>query len=212
MKKLTAAVICLMLVLAAGCGEEKKEPPSLYDKGLAIVTTLSGELNGEYVGYFTSSEIAGIAEELAKQDYSTPSGVYELKYAKGGFKQFLGVIIGGNDEIPEGVLEKLTGFSYLANMINARKGANYLALSSVLTAQELFVNETVTEDVCYIYFYENAYPVLVSYQAGEDGAIYAVGNYIFSDGLKEQGIDWLKELMGDDFMMLPEVMEITQIR
>lgn len=215
MKKIiTAAALCLLLLLAAGCGEAKKERPSLYDKGLAIVAALSEELNEEYVEYFTSYYLAQLVEELAKQDYSEPVNVYELKYAKdGGLKQFLGDVIGVNDEMPEGVWERLTGFSYMANMINARKGTDYLALSSILTASELFVNETVTEDVSYIYFYEDAYPVLVSYRAGEDGAVYAVGNYIFSDELREQGIDWLEELTGGEFFaILSDVMEITQVR
>lgn len=208
MRKLTAVLLGLALILPAGCGEAKKEPPTLYDKGLAVVATLAGELNGEYVGYFISTEVAKLAEELAEQDYSDPVCVYELKYADGGLKRFLLTVTG--DDIPQEVMDRMGGFTYLANMLNGRKGTDYLALSSILTATELFVNETVTQDAAYLYFYEDAYPVLVSYQAGEDGAVYAVGSFLFSDTLKERGTDGLDELL-EDFRMFSGALEITQV-
>ncbi|MCM1467774.1 MAG: hypothetical protein NC086_06455 [Alistipes sp.] len=210
MRKLTAVLLGLALILPAGCGEAKKEPPTLYDKGLAVVAALAGELNGEYVGYFTSSEIAKLAEELAEQDYSDPLCVYELKYADSGLKRFLLGITGEDGDIPQEVMDRMGGFTYLANIINVRKGTDYLALSSILTATELFVNETVTQDAAYLYFYEDAYPVLVSYQAGEDGAVYAVGSFVFSDTLKERGTGGLDEL-SEDFMMFSGALEITQV-
>lgn len=213
MKKIiTAAAVCMVILLAAGCGEEKKERPALYDKGLEIVATLSEELNEEYVGFFTSSAIAEIAKELGKQDYSEPESVYQLKYGDGGLGKFLAGIV-GTDKIPDEVSEKMGGFSYLANLINAQMGANYLALSSVLTADELFVNEAETEDGAYIYFYKDAYPVLVSYRVGEDGAIYMTGSYIFNDDLKESGMDGFNELMGEGYLtMFPNFIETTQVR
>lgn len=186
----------------------------MYDKGLEIAAALSEECNGEYVAYFSAyGELTEIAEELAAQDYSQPKSVYEVKYSEDGFKQLLESAMGTGDELPEAILKRVAGFSYLANMVNARKGTNYIALSSILTAEELFVNETVTEDTAYLYFYEDAYPVLVSYHAGEDGAIHAVGNYIFNDELKEQGMDALNEMLGEEFFaMFPDVIEVTQIK
>ncbi|MCM1536757.1 MAG: hypothetical protein NC126_12630 [Clostridium sp.] len=219
MKKqsLLAAAILSLMLLATGCGKEKKqEPPSLYDKGLSCVTTLSQELNEEYIGYFTSYEFSEIVTELAKQDYSQPESVYELKYPDGGLKQLiLSLSLGdaSTDDIPDAVLEKVAGLSYLANMINARMGTNYLALSSILSADELFVNEEVTENTAYLYFYKNAYPVMVSFRVGEDGAIHATGSYIFSDEMKDYGGDCLLDGKQDlDFVMLLQFFEIEQIR
>lgn len=186
----------------------------MYDKGLEIAAALSEECDGEYVAYFSSyGELTEIAKELSAQDYSQPQSVYEVKYSADGFKQLLESATGTSDELPEAVLKRVAGFSYLANMFNAWKGTNYIALSSILTADALFVNETVTEDTAYLYFYENAYPVLVSYHAGEGGAVHAVGNYIFNDELKEQGMDAFDEMLGEEFFaMFSDVIEITQIK
>lgn len=215
MRKMVIAALCLMFFATAGCGTQQKDRPSVYDKGLAIVASLSEELNEEYVSYFSSyGGITDIVKELEKQDYSEPESVCQIQYADGGLKLFLTFVVGEPaKEIPDAVLDRVTGFSYLANMINARMGSDYLALSSILTAEELFVNEAVTEDITYIYFYKDAYPVIVSFNAGEDGAVHAVGNYIFSDDLKEHGADVLTETTDEpDLQMFLQLFEITQIQ
>lgn len=215
MKKITVITLWLMLFLAAGCGEKTKDRPTLYDKGLECVTALSGELNEEYIGYFSSSgELTELAEQLADQDYSQPESVYELTYSDGGLNQFLTAVAGASaEEIPDTVRDRVAGFSYLANIINAGKGTEYLALSSILTAEELFVNEAVTEDAAYIYFYRDAYPVMVSFHVGEDGAVHATANYIFNDEMKENGAGVLAgEAGGADLQMFLQLFEITQIQ
>lgn len=208
-------MLCLMFFLTAGCGEKPKDRPTLYDKGLSCVVTLSEELDEEYIGYFSSyGGLTDLVKEFAKQDYSEPKSVYELTYSDGGLKQFLTFVIGESaKEIPDAVRDRMGGFSYLANIVNARKGSDYLAASSILTAEELFVNEAVTKDSAYIYFYEDAYPVMVSFHAGEDGAVHAVGNYIFSDEMKAQGADIFTGADGGaELQMFLQLFEITQIK
>lgn len=217
MKKYVIAAFCILLLLAAGCGQEKKQQPSLYDKGLEVAEALSQELNEDYVSYFSAGdEIIAFTKELAGQDYSNPQSVYQLQLSWSEsrlMELILGVSAGTDDEIPEQVQKRLNNLSYIVNIINARKGTAYLALSSILTADELFVNDTITENTAYVYFYENAYPVFVSYQVGEDGAIHAVGGYIFSDELKEQGAGVLKEMLGQDaYEDFSTVVQITQIK
>ncbi len=215
MKKNALIVLCLMLMIMAGCREKPKDRPTLYDKGLSCVTTLSKELDEKYIEYFSSyGAITELVKEFAKQDYTEPESVYELTYSDGGLKQFLTVVIGESaKEIPDAVRDRMKGFSYLVNIINARKGSDYLAVSSILAAEELFVNEAVTKDVAYIYFYKDAYPVMVSFHAGEDGAIHAVGNYIFSDEMKERGADVLAGTDGEaELQMFLQLFEINQIR
>jgi len=215
MMKKIIVFVCLFMVCMTGCGQEKKQQPSLYDKGLEVCETLSQELNENYVSYFsTGGEIIALVEELSGQDYSTPQSVYQLNYSESGMRKLiLGLVAGNNEEVPEPVQKRLNNLSYIVNIINARKGTAYLALSSILTADELFVNDTVTENTAYLYFYENAYPVFVFYQVGEDGAIHATGSFLFSDEIKEQGVDVLNELMGPEvFGELAGVVEITQIK
>lgn len=215
MKKLViAAVATLSLALfATGCGAEKKERPSLYDKGLSCVATLSEELDDEYVRYFSPyPELTEMVKELAKQDYSEPESVYELKYPDGGLEQLLIYLLGSSVKgAPDTVLQRASVFSYLANMINARLGADYVALSSILSVNQLFVNEAVTEDAAYLYFYKDAYPVMVSFRVGEDGAIQATGTYLFIDEMKEQGADCLTK--GEsDWMMFFQLFEVAEVK
>lgn len=214
MKKIIV-FLCLLMVCMAGCGQEKKQQPSLYDKGLEVIEALSQELNESYVKYFsTDDEITVLVEELAGQDYSVPQSVYQLNYSGSGMRELIfGLSAGTDDEIPQQVQKRLNNLLYIVNIINAGKGTTYLALSSILTADELFVNDTVTENTAYLYFYENAYPVYVFYQVGEDGAVHATGSFLFSDEIKEQGVDFLNELMGPEvFGELSGVVEITQIK
>lgn len=215
MMKKIIVFVCLFMVCMTGCGQEKKQQPSLYDKGLEVCETLSQELNENYVGYFsTAGEITALVEELSGQDYSAPQSVYQLNYSESGMRKLIfGLVAGNDEEVPEPVQKRLNNLLYIVNIINARKGTAYLALSSILTADELFVNDTVTENTAYLYFYENAYPVFVFYQIGEDGAIHATGSFLFSDEIKEQGVDVLNELMGPEvFGELAGVVEITQIK
>ncbi len=215
MMKKIIVFVCLLMVCMTGCGQEKKQQPSLYDKGLEVCESLSQELNENYVGYFSAAEeITALAEELAGQDYTSPQSVYQLNYSESGMrKMILGLVAGNDEEIPEQVQKKLNNLLYIVNIINARMGTSYLALSSILTADELFVNDTVTKNTAYLYFYENAYPVFVFYQVGEDGAIHATGSFLFSDEIKEQGADVINELMGPEvYGDLAGVVEITQIK
>ena len=69
-------------------------------------------------------------------------------------------------------------FGSLITQINGYAGVNKLAASSVLTLGKSFVDNSLTEDVIYIYTFENASPVAVSFTVGENGAVSVGGNFI----------------------------------
>ena len=61
------------------------------------------------------------------------------------------------------------------------------------TAEKLFVSGELTENEIYLYVYENAAPVAVTFMMGEDGAVAARGMFILYEGFEA---DRLEEMEG----------------
>lgn len=70
----------------------------------------------------------------------------------------------------------------LMTQVNGMSGVENLAASSICTAGKTFVHENLAEDVIYLYTYENAFPVAVTFTAGEDQAVSANGVFVLYDG------------------------------
>ena len=83
---------------------------------------------------------------------------------------------GISNELKENLLSR--SFGSLITQRNGYAGVNNLAASSVLTLGKSFVDGSLAEDVIYIYTFENAFPVAVTFTVGENGAVSAGGNFI----------------------------------
>ena len=60
-------------------------------------------------------------------------------------------------------------------------GAETLAAASICTVSDTFVCDNLTQNTLYLYTYETAVPVMVSFVTGQDGAVLATGIPILSD-------------------------------
>ena len=77
--------------------------------------------------------------------------------------------------------------------------------SSVCTVGKTFVNENATEDVIYLYTYENALPVAVTFTIGEDQAVSASGVFVMYDGFTCGSADEIKSFFSDIIVDVTEV-------
>lgn len=182
---LTIAVALAMVLSLSACGtnEDNSEAKSLYAQGLEIVQLMS-ELtqSTEYVDFFNgSNEIKSVIQNISTGDYTTPKTVYAISIADENLAAM--AALNNLDNASKGLKSFLTQktLGALMTQLNSRSGVVNLAATSVCTVEKTFVNENVNENVIYLYTYDNAVPVAVTFIVGEDQSIYASGVYIMYD-------------------------------
>lgn len=179
-----AAVLVMVLSLSAcGTNEGNVEAKSLYAQGLEIVQLMS-ELtqSAEYVDFSSGdTEIKSAIQNISTGDYTTPKAVYAISVADESLAAMAG--LNNQDSVSKGLKSFLTQkvLGALITQINGRSGMVNLAATGVCTVGKTFVNENINENVIYLYTYDNAVPVAVTFIVGEDQSIYASGVYIMYD-------------------------------
>lgn len=190
MKKSIKIVWILVAVLVLGgslfaCGNNKNnaEAKSLYTQGLEVIQLMSEMTQSEeYINLYTENDgIKGIVQNIRSGDYTTPKAVYAVSITDENLAKIAELSnLGG---VSEGLKSFLTQriFSSLMVQINSMSGVENLATASVCTIGKTFVNEDVDENVIYLYTYDNAFPVAVTFTVGEGHAVSASGTFIMYD-------------------------------
>ncbi len=188
MRKLTvillmAMILVIAIALCACGGGNASNGKSLYDHGLDVISLMS-EASGseEYVGAYTGNpEIMEIIHVISEGDYAEPKAVYSMTASEENLLAMLGVE--NISEISEELKVTLTNraLGAFTTQINGYSGVSELAASSVLTMGKTFVDSSLEENVIYIYIYENAVPVAVTFIKGEDSSVSASGTFVMYD-------------------------------
>ncbi len=204
-----AIVVALIMIFSlSACGKKNDtETKSLYAQGLEIVQLMSEMTQiEEYVELYSgSNEIKTIIQNIGIGDFSSPKAVYAISIAEDD----LAAMVGSN---PDNVSEELKNYimqkslASLMMQINGMSSVENLAASSVCTVGKTFVNENVTEDVIYLYVYENAIPVAVTFTIGENQAVSASGIFIMYDGFTCGSADEIKSFFNDITVDVSEVL------
>jgi len=213
-KKIAKAAAILLsaaiLFALAACGSEPagEQEKSLYDRGLEIVSLLSDMASSrEYISLLTGGEeINRILAEAAEGDFSSPKTVYKVTAGEDFFSALEGEL-DSLDSLPDTLRENVRTrlFTSVVTQINAMAGADTLAASSICTAGKTFVSSELTENVIYIYIYENAVPAAVSFSMGEGGAVSASGTLLLYDGFTAGSIEEVTQLLSQFGMTVEEV-------
>ena len=205
---LAIVVALIMIFNLSACGKKNDtETKSLYAQGLEIVQLMSEMTQiEEYVELYSgSNEIKTIIQNIGIGDFSPPKAVYAISIAEDD----LAAMVGSN---PDNVSEELKNYimqkslASLMMQINGMSSVENLAASSVCTVGKTFVNENVTEDVIYLYVYENAIPVAVTFTIGENQAVSASGIFIMYDGFTCGSADEIKSFFNDITVNVSEVL------
>ena len=185
-KKLFSVLLTLVMTISlcacggTGASGSNTSDKSLYEQGLGVISLMAEAAQAEeYVGAYTGNpEIMRIIQNVGAGDYTTPKAVYSLSVNDEVLLSMLGLenLNGISAELKDNLLSR--SFGSLITQINGYAGVNNLAASSVLTLGKSFVDSTLAEDVIYIYTFENAFPVAVTFTVGENGAVSAGGNFI----------------------------------
>jgi len=192
-KKGICAVLLLTLIFAlTGCGEKKR----LVDHGMEVVELIEEAINSkEYVMIYSASEqITRVIEEVAEGDFSELEAVYSIRINEDDLLEMADVDL---DDMPESLQKvmksKMAGS--VANMINARSGAEKLATSSIISMGKTFAFKEEVENQIYLYIFEDAKPIMVSFVAGEDKTVSAGGTVIFADNFECDSADDVEDLL-----------------
>lgn len=209
-KSIRNVLIGLIIVLSLSACSDKgnAEGKSLYEQGLEIVRLMSEMTQTEgYVDVYTgNSEIKAVIQSISAGDYSSPKAVYAISVADDDLAAMveLNRLDNVSDELKKFLLQRSR--SALMTQINSMSGVENLAATSVCTAGKSFVNENVAEDVIYLYTYENAHPVAVTFSVGENQAVSASGMFIMYDGFACGSAAEIKSFFSDITVDVSEVL------
>lgn len=177
---LILALACLAGV-AGGALAEEQPGESLYTRGLEVVRLMSEIAGTEaYVGLHTDDDaVKAIAAEVGGQDHSAPKAVYEISF-RSFYLAMLGQLAAGgaSEELRTHAERQYMGS--LAAMANG-ESAGTLAASVLCSVEKTFVDEDFEGVAVYLYTYEDAAPVLVTFAAGDGGAVSAQGSFLLGD-------------------------------
>lgn len=198
-KKIISIVLLLALVFTfCACGE-KKETKSLLEHGLDVIDLmLEGIRSEEYIEIFISDEeIIEVLTETGKGDYSEPDKVFEIKISEEAMSDLMDMTDFDDlsEELQKVLMNKM--LSSVATQLNARSSTAHLAANSVASMGKTFVfDDEEFENCIYLYVYEDAKPVVVTFIAGEDGVVSAVGSPILLDGMEWDSKSDIKDNLG----------------
>lgn len=192
---LAAMIVLIMIFNLSACSKESHaETKSLYAQGLEVVKLMSEMAQTEeYAGIYTeSNEIRTVIQNISSGDFSSPKAVYAISIADDDLAAMaeLGNLDNASEELKNYIMQRT--FPVLITQINAMSGTTNLAVSSVCSVGKTFVNENATENVIYLYVYENAVPVAVIFTVGENHAVSASGMFIMYDGFTCGSADEIK--------------------
>lgn len=202
MKKTIAFVLVMTIILGlAACeaAKEAKECKSLYAHGLDVISMLYEMTHSEnFIGIYTAnSEIKDIISELGKHSYDTPDAVFAITIPNetlNGMEE-LSNLGDASEELKRYLTQRV--IASLVSHINAMGGVENLAASSVCTVGKTFVSENATEHVIYLYCYNGAAPVAVTFTLGEDHTVSATGTFLLYNEFIEASEKEILQMFND---------------
>ena len=211
MKKwVSFALTMVMAVSLTACGSsqtKEEQVSSLYEQGLDMVSKMAEMTQSEeYISLYTDSpQVAEVVQEIGEGDFSEPEAVYSIAIPEESLAALLelGELEDVPTELSDVVMDKLLD-SWITYM-NGMSGTVQIVASSVCSMEKTFVNKAVTENEIYIYTYEDATPIGITFIVGENGAISAKGFFIMNEEFTCESVEEIKSFLGDEKIEIKEV-------
>lgn len=201
-KIITGMMVLILMFSLSACGnnEGNTETKSLYAQGLEIIQLMSEMTQSEEclnIFYTGNGKVLSIVQDISTGDYTTPKAVYAISTTE--IESLATVELNNLDNVSEGLKSYITqkALGSLVTQINSYSGVEILAATSICTVGKTFVNKDTDEDVIYLYTFDNAVPVAVTFIVGEDNAISASGVFIMNDRFTCDSADEIKSFFSD---------------
>lgn len=186
-------------MLLSSCGVTDSELPSLEIRGMQIISMLEEIAESEdYLSIYSSdSDIMSIINSFAEGDHSDPATIYRLTLSEETVKSLCGtdILTSLSPEL-QAFLESRVQASII-NIANARGGSTALAATSICTAGKTFVSDEISSDTIYLYTFENAVPVAVSFTVGEGNTVSATGTFLIAEELNTDSPETIREFFSE---------------
>ncbi len=210
MATLAAAVLIISTLGLSACESRADSPKSLYSHGLDVIRLMCEMANSEeYVSlYINNDDVAAIVREMGAGDRTAPKAVYAIS-VDGESLALLAAMTEVSLDNASKELKSYIGqrvLSSLATQINAMGGTNGIAAASICTVEKTFVDATAAKDVIYLYTYDDAVPVAVTFTVGEDRSVSANGVFVVYDGFECGSADDIRSFFS---YMTVEVTEVA---
>lgn len=205
------AITALAMVLSlSACSNNKNSAEtssSLYAQGLQIVQLMAEMTETEeYIELYTgSNEIKRVIQNISRGDYVTPKAVYAISVTNENLAAMVELdnLNNPSEELKNFLMQRV--FVSLMTQLNGMSGVDNLAAASVCTVSKAFVAENVTDDVIYLYTYENALPVAVTFTVGENQAVAANGVFVMYDEFTCNSAEEIKAFFSELEVKVTEV-------
>lgn len=201
-KRILSLILALaMIFTCVSCSAEKESvsEKTPYDYGMDVISLMAEAAGTEaYLAAMGGSEgVQEMAGKVAQADYSTPKAVYSVTIEDELLHEFMA---GANlDNLPESLENSVENrlFGAMITRLNSTYGIDSVAASSICAFNKMFVDEKITENMVYLYFFEETFPVAVVFTVGEGGAVMATSNVIFSEDFSTDSVEEIQELFSD---------------
>lgn len=183
MRKMILTLFIVLTVLGtAGCDKNVKEvkQKSIYEHGLEVIHLMSEMAQSTaFSSTYTGNEsILNIIHKIGDGNYEEIKKVYMISFDKENLENMT-ELAGMSDELKGYTMQRM--ITAIVSYINAYSGAEKLSAASVCAASKTFVSNELDHDSVFIYTYKDAYPVAVTFIAGEDNSVLANGMFLVNE-------------------------------
>ncbi len=202
-----SAFLSLCLIILSSCSASEKQVP-LYDRGIEVVSLLHEMAHSEtYIeAYSGNTKIKDIITSVGSDNPALPKAVYEIKIPTDKINELLNLGEANNFSDRLNNFIKSRSYSIIPTQINAIGGAEKLAAASICTIGTSFIDKNLSENVMYLYVYENSAPVIVNFSpAGNDNIVNTSGMFIFNENFSTDIFESLKEFFTEMSVEITEV-------
>ncbi|WP_167958220.1 hypothetical protein [Anaerosporobacter faecicola] len=199
LKKIAVVGLMICLSFATGCSKESKKETEAETKMETADQSLEEFMLQESIAltekidamaedtelmqlYITMDTLLEKGKIIGEQDYTTPVKAYQISYNAEDLIKFLSEeseITGEWSTERKELIENKVTASNIFNIINSQKGAEFLALSSLLTYKKGYQMPSDWKENCIIYLvYEGDYSSMTGFQKIGDGVIEGVSTIV----------------------------------
>jgi len=176
-------LLCLLfifLMTGTSCGSQV-QGRTVKACGAAVIALMADMVQCESYAslYSTAPAYDETIAILRSGEYDKPTAVYALSVPENELMVF------DESTVSDTLADYLHSAACLsfASRINQYSGIDELAVSTIYAAQMTFVSTELTDNVIYLYTFENGAPIAVSFLPGEDHTVRAVGYFLLCDAL-----------------------------
>ena len=190
----------LLLCLGLGCAHRQKEatgiiggadgPAAIYvaedsaflaSQGLRLTQQMRKLANDS--GYVANAAHAGkikaLVADIGKQEYDHPQKIFCITHLHMNMAKTLLSQSGATKPL---ILDRIV--RSIPTLLNAQSGADHLAATSLLFAEDAFLYHGLKEYTLYLYLYDSNYQSMVLYRPGKQHIVLANASIVAHDRLK----------------------------